>query len=100
MKIPTTDWLATTIVVALFLLPLWLPHVPMFVRVPVAILVLFGGLFFAASALRNRLRSSKHTGQFLGYFSALLLLPSPSLLHSFCWSLASGGSLSRKEVDT
>jgi hypothetical protein len=34
--------------------------------VPVAILVLFLGLLFAVSALRDRWRMSKSTGQFLG----------------------------------
>jgi hypothetical protein len=68
MKNSTADWLAATIFVALLLLPLWLPHVPMFVQVPVAILVILGGLFFAASALRNRWRLAKSTGQFLGYY--------------------------------
>jgi len=53
-KFSTADWLAATIIVALFLLPLWLPHVPMFVQVPVVILVILGGLFFAASAFRDR----------------------------------------------
>ena len=75
MKISTPDWLAATIVatqVALILLPLWLPHVPLFVQVPVAILVIFGGLFSAASALRNRWRLSKTTEQFLGYYLALV----------------------------
>ena len=71
MKISTADWLAATIFVALFLLPLWLPHVPMFVQVPVTILVIFGGLFSTASALRNRWRLSKSTGQFLGYYLRL-----------------------------
>ena len=72
MKISTADWLAATIVVALFLLPLWLPHVPLFVQVPVVILVILGGLFTAAFALRNRWRLSKSTGQFLGYYLALV----------------------------
>ncbi len=55
MKISTPDWLAATIVVALFLLPLWLPHVPMFVQVPVAILVILGGLFFCGVRLTQPL---------------------------------------------
>jgi len=71
MKISTADCLVTIIVVALFLLPLWLPRAPMFVQVPVAILVTLGGLFFAASALRNRWRLAKSTGQFLGYYLRL-----------------------------
>jgi hypothetical protein len=71
MRISTADWLAATIVVALFLLPLWLPHSPMFVQVPIAILVTLGGLVFAASALHNRWRLSKSTGQFLGYYLRL-----------------------------
>ena len=32
MKFSTADWLAAIFFVALLLLPLWLPHVPMFVR--------------------------------------------------------------------
>ena len=72
MKISTADWLAATIVVALFLLPLWLPHAPLFVQVPVVILVTLVILFGAASALRNRWRLSKSTGQFLGYYLALV----------------------------
>ena len=71
MRISTADWLAATIIVALFLLPLWLPPVPMFVQVPVVILVILGCLFSAASALRNRWRLSKSTGQFLGYYLRL-----------------------------
>ena len=71
MKISNADWLGAIIFVALLLLPLWLPHVPMFVQVPIAILVTLGGLFFAASALRNRWRLSKGTGQFLGYYLRL-----------------------------
>ena len=71
MKISTADWLAATVIAALFLLPLWLPHAPMFVQVPIAILVALGGLIFAASALRNRWRLSKSTGQFLGYYLRL-----------------------------
>ena len=70
-KFSTADWLAAIICVALLLLPLWLPHVPMFVQVPVDILVILGGLFFAASALRDRWRLSKSTGQFLGYYLRL-----------------------------
>ena len=72
MKTSTADWLAAIVIAALFLLPLWLPHAPMFVQVPIAILVTLGGLFFAASALRNRWRLSKSTGQFLGYYLALV----------------------------
>ena len=70
MKI-SADCLVATLIVALFLLPLWLPHVPMFVQAPIAILVTLGGLLFAASALRNRWRLSKSTGQFLGYYLRL-----------------------------
>lgn len=70
-KFSTADWLAAIICVALLLLPLWLPHVPMFVQVPVDILVILAGLFFAASALRSRWRLSKSTGQFLGYYLRL-----------------------------
>lgn len=58
--------------VAMILLPLWLPHVPLFAQVPVAILVICGALFSAASALRNRWRLSKTTWQFLGYYLALV----------------------------
>lgn len=47
------------------------PHAPMFVQVPVAILVMFVGLFSGASALRDRWRLSKRTGQFLGYYLRL-----------------------------
>lgn len=72
MKIPTADWLAAIVIAALFLLPLWLPYAPLFVQVPVVILVTLGGLFLAASALRNRWRLSKSTGQFLGYYLALV----------------------------
>jgi len=71
MKISFADWLAAIVIAALFLLPLWLPHAPMFVQVPIAILVTLGGLFFAASALRNRWRLAKSTGQFLGYYLRL-----------------------------
>lgn len=71
MKISTADWLAAIVIAALFLLPLWLPRAPLFVQVPVVILVISGGLFSAASALRNRWRLSKSTGQFLGYYFRL-----------------------------
>lgn len=71
MKISAADWLAAIVSAALFLLPLWLPHAPMFVQVPIAILVALGCLFFAASALRNRWRWSKSTGQFVGYYLRL-----------------------------
>jgi hypothetical protein len=72
MKTSAADWLAAIVIAALFLLPLWLPHAPLFVQVPVVILVLLGGLFFAASALRNRWRLSRSTGQFLGYYFRLV----------------------------
>ena len=68
MKISIADWLAAILFAALLLLPLWLPHAPMFVQVPIAVLITLGGLFFAASALHNRWRLSKSTGQFLGYY--------------------------------
>jgi len=71
MKISTADWLAAIIFTTLLLLPLWLPRAPMFVQVPVTILVALGGLFLAASALRNRWRLSKSTGNFLGYYFQL-----------------------------
>ena len=71
MKISTADWLAAIVIAALFLLPLWLPHAPLFVQVPVDILVTLGGVFFAASALRNRWCLSKSTGQFLSYYLRL-----------------------------
>ena len=72
MKISIADWLVAILVVALLLLPLWLHHAPMFVQVPVVILVLFFGLFFAVSALRDRWRLSKSTVQFLGYYFRLV----------------------------
>ena len=72
MKISVADWLVAILVVALLLLPLWLHHTPMFVQVPVAILVLFLGVFFAVSALRERRRVSKSTAQFLGYYFRLV----------------------------
>ena len=71
MKISTAEWLAGFIIAVLFLLPLWLPHAPMFVQVPIAVLITFGGLFFAASALRNRWRLSKSPARFLGYYLRL-----------------------------
>ncbi len=71
-KISTTDWLAAIVIAALFLLPLWLPHAPMFAQVPIAILVTLVILFGAASALRNRWRLSQNTGQFLGYYLRLV----------------------------
>ena len=36
MKFSTADWLAAIFFVALLLLPLWLPHAPMFVQVTIA----------------------------------------------------------------
>lgn len=72
MKVPIPDWLAAIIIAALFLLPLWLPRAPMFIQVPTAILVTLGGLFFAASTLRNRWGLSKSTGRFLGYYLRLV----------------------------
>jgi hypothetical protein len=71
VRISSADWLAAIIVAALLLLPLWLPHAPMFVQVPIAILVTLGGLLLTAAALRNRWRLSKSTGQFLGFYLRL-----------------------------
>jgi hypothetical protein len=72
IKTSTADWLAAIVIAALFLLPLWLPHAPMSVQVPIAILVTLVGLLSAASALRNRWRLSKNTGQFLRYYLRLV----------------------------
>lgn len=36
MKFSTADWLAAIFFVTLLLLPLWLPHAPMFVQVTIA----------------------------------------------------------------
>ena len=72
LKISTADWPEAVIFAAL--LPLWLfalPHAPMFVRVPIGILVTLAGLFCAASALRDRWRLSKTTGRFFGYYLRL-----------------------------
>lgn len=83
MKFSTPDWLAAAIVatqISLILAPLWLPHVPLFVQVPFAIIVIFGCLFCVASALRDRWRLSKTTGQFLGYYLALVAVAVPIIV--------------------
>lgn len=71
-KIFTTDCLAAVLFLALLLLPLWLQHTPMFVQVPVAIIILCLGVYFLVSALRGRWRLSQRTGQFLGYYFRLV----------------------------
>ena len=70
--ISTADW--PEAIVFAVLLPLWLlalPHAPMFVRVPIGILVTLGVFYCAASALRERWHLSKSTGQFFGYYFRL-----------------------------
>ena len=71
MKTTTADSLGSIVLAGLFLLPLWLPHAPMFVQVPVVILVTLAGLFLAAAALCNRWHLSQNPGQFLGYYLRL-----------------------------
>ena len=71
MKNSIAGWLVAILVIALFLLPLWLHRTPMFIQVPAAILVICLGVYFAVSALRDRWRLSKSTGQFLGYYIPL-----------------------------
>lgn len=59
------------------LFPLWLfalPHAPMFVRLPIGILLTLGGLYSAASALRERWRISKTTGRLFGYYLRLVAI--------------------------
>jgi hypothetical protein len=72
VKNSISDSLGTILCAALVLLPLWLPHAPMFVQVPIGILVLCLGLFLVASALRDHWRLSKSTGQFVGYYFRLV----------------------------
>lgn len=72
MPPPVADCVSATIVVALLLLPLWLPRAPTWVQVPVALLVLLGGFLFGISSLRTRWRLSKSTGQFVGYYLYLV----------------------------
>ena len=70
MKIPTTNQFRIIIIV---LVALTLPLFPMFVqRTSSILIIILFGLFPAAIYLRNRWRSSKHTGQFLGYYLRLV----------------------------
>ncbi len=71
-KLSTDDWPEAILLAVL--LPLYLfalPHAPMFVRMPTGILITLGGFYSAGSALRERWRLSKATGQFFGYYLRL-----------------------------
>ena len=72
MKNSIAGGLAAVVFFALLLLPLWLHRTPMFVQVPVAILVVCLGIYSAVSALRDRWRLSKSSGQFSGYYFRLV----------------------------
>jgi hypothetical protein len=87
MKLAVAAWPAAILFVALLLLPLWLDRTPMFVQLPVALLVLGLGIFSAASAMRNRWHWSKSSGQFVDYYFRLVAVAIAILVAAFllCW---------------
>jgi hypothetical protein len=71
-KLSTADWPQAILFAVLFPVYLFaLPHAPLFVRLPIGLLITLGGFYCAASALRERWRLSKTAGHFSSYYLRL-----------------------------